>query len=64
MLPSKQEILAAVRRHAETDLAWDGEQLTIIDVYILYEGDLKIGDVTVMVKWIRSDVAVKTDDAI
>jgi len=64
MLHSKQDILAAVRRHAERALSWDGEQLIIRDVYLLYESDLRMGECTVMVDWTRSDVDVATDDAI
>jgi hypothetical protein len=64
MLHSKQDILAAVRRHAERALSWDGEQLTIRDVYLPYESDLRMGECTVMVKWTRSGVNVATDDAI
>jgi hypothetical protein len=64
MKHSKQDILEAVRRHAERSLSWDGEQLTITDVYLLYESDLQMGECTLMVKWIRSDVDVATDDAI
>jgi hypothetical protein len=64
MLRSKQDILAAVRRHAERALSWDGEQLTIHDVFLPFKSDLGMGECTVMVKWTRSDVDAATDDAI
>jgi hypothetical protein len=64
MVHSKQDILEAVRRHAERALSWDGEQLTIRDVYLLYESDLRKGECRVLVKWTRSDVDAATDDAL
>jgi hypothetical protein len=64
MKHSKQDTLEAVRRHAERALSWDGEQLTIRDVYLPYESDLSMGECTVMVEWTRSDIHVATDDAI
>lgn len=64
MRHSKQEILDAVRKRAEIDLSWEGEQLSILDVYIEYESDLRKAECTVLVKWKRSDVEVETDDAI
>lgn len=64
MLHSEQDILEAVRRHAERALSWDGEQLTIRDVYVPYASDLRMAECTVMVQWTRSDVDMATDDAI
>ncbi len=64
MLHSQQDILAAVRRHAERALSWDGEQLTIRDAYVPYASDLRMAECTVMVQWTRSDVAMAPDDAI
>jgi hypothetical protein len=64
MRHSKQEILEAVRRHAEEALSWEGEQLTITDVYLFYESDLSKAECTVGVRWNRSDIDVKTDDAL
>jgi hypothetical protein len=60
----KQEILDAVRQHAERALSWEGEQLTILDVVIPYASDLTMGECTVEVKWSRTDVHVPTDIAI
>lgn len=64
MIHGKQDILEAVRRHAERALSWDGEQLTIGDIYLFYESDLRTGECTVIVQWTRSDINVATDDAI
>lgn len=64
MLHSKHDILEAVRKHAEQALSWDGEQLTIREVYVPFASDLRMGECTVMVQWARSDVETATDEAI
>jgi hypothetical protein len=47
----KHDILEAVRRHAERALSRDGEQLTVGEVYLFHESDLRQSECTVIVKW-------------
>jgi hypothetical protein len=59
----EREILELVRARAERDLAVEGEQLTLLDVWLPMPSDTRQYVWTVMVKWERTNMPV-ADDAI